>query len=114
MRCVGADETGLAGRRIRAKIATDVARGKSERAKAGDLEVREILTHAAALAEQLFGGGAHIGGFCIEGKILVNAGGEIKQRSAQGRPGVKDLRAYLANSSEGLDAGRFELKLIGR
>ncbi len=51
MRRVGANQARLPRRWIRQEIAADVARWKSERSEAGDLQMREVLTHAAPLRQ---------------------------------------------------------------
>ena len=84
VRNVRAGKPRAAGRRIRSKIAADVARGQLERAQAGDLEVSEILAHAAAFAKDFLGRGAHISGAGIEAEIRMNAAGQIEQSFEKG------------------------------
>src|SRR5689334_12404410 len=51
VRGIRAEELLLAGRRLRFKIAADIARGQAERAEAGDLQMREVLADAPTLLQ---------------------------------------------------------------
>ena len=47
VRRINTPQLGLARRRVRFQVATDVARGQAERPQAGYLELREVLTRGA-------------------------------------------------------------------
>ena len=65
---------GLARGWVGAEIAADVAGGEMDGAQAGDLDVGEVLADASALLEDLFGGGADVGGLRVEAKVACGCG----------------------------------------
>ena len=113
MRSIGADESGLAGRRVGAQIATHVARRKIQGAKAGDLHVGEILTDAAALLEDLFGGRPDVGRLRVETKVGVNARSEIEQRLHHRPSRGERLQRIGSKLRAGANARRLEGELAG-
>jgi hypothetical protein len=75
---VGPDQSALTGRRVSSKIATYIPSRKIDRAKAGYLDMCEILAHAAALSKNLFGRRSDVGHLRIEAKVPVNARRKIQ------------------------------------
>src|SRR5271157_1412302 len=83
VRGVGAYQTRPARRRHRAQITADVPRREAERSHAPDLEMSEILAHAAALFEKGLHGGGDFGGLLVKAEILVDSAREIENRCEQ-------------------------------
>src|SRR6201996_616087 len=77
MRCVGADEARLAGRRDRPDIAADVQRRQAEPTQAGNHHMREILADAALALERLHRLSPDVGRFRVIGEIALDALVEI-------------------------------------
>src|SRR5579859_1419768 len=77
MGSVGADQAWTARRRNGPQISADVTRRKAKRAHAGDLQMRKVLAHSAALFEEGGDGRSHFGCLGIEAEILVDARGQV-------------------------------------
>src|SRR3954453_17040350 len=72
--CVGsicADKPRFSRRRMGAKVPTDIPGRKMDGTEAGDLNVREILAHAAPFLKDFFHRCSHRGRFRFEAKIRV-------------------------------------------
>ncbi|KAK0330019.1 hypothetical protein LTR94_034499, partial [Friedmanniomyces endolithicus] len=70
---VGADQPRLAGRRDGADIAGGIGGRQAGGAQARNHDLREILAHAAAVAERLVRGGVDQRGGGVEGEIVLDA-----------------------------------------
>src|ERR1019366_2261425 len=72
VRGVGAYQTRAARRRHGSQIAADVTRREAQRSHATDLEMSEVLAHAAALFKKGPDGGRDFGGLLVKAEILVD------------------------------------------
>ena len=78
--CVGANQPRNSWRLIRAKIAADISRREIQRAETGNLQVREILAHAAPLAKDLLRRRPYGRHFRVETKVCVDARRQVEER----------------------------------
>src|ERR1035438_4707559 len=83
VRGVGAYRARAAGRRHGSQIAADVTRREAQRSETPDLEMREILAHAAALFEKGLDRSGDFGGLLVKAEILVDSAREIENRREQ-------------------------------
>src|SRR5580658_1459150 len=77
---------------IGSQITADVPSREIDRAKAGDLQVGEILAHAATLLEDLFGWRSNGGDSCVEAKVSVDPRSQIDKRLSHRPSGCKRLQ----------------------
>ena len=85
VRGIGACETWPPGGRLGFDVAADITRRQTERAQAGDLNVREVLTDTAAILENFFERCADGRGFVIELEVAIDSEREIKHGCAKPR-----------------------------
>ena len=112
MGCVRAHQAGAAGRRKRAQIAADVTRGKSKRAHAGDLQMREVLANPTPLFEEGLDRRGHLGRLGVKAEVLMDAGGEIEDRLEQRPSRSKGNLGVGGQLRLGGDADRIEDELV--
>ena len=98
MGCVGAFQARLSFRRQRADVTADIGCGQAESTQAGNHDVGEILTDAAALLEGLRERGSHVRRLGIVAEITADAahefGRRVQHRASRGEafPRVIDRR----------------------
>src|ERR1039457_3740333 len=113
VRGVGAYQTRAPRRRHGSQIAADVTRRKAERPHAPDLEMSEVLAHAAALFEKRLDGGRDFGGLLVKAEILVDSAGEIENRREQRTSFAKRLARIAGQFRTGPHAWGIENELPG-
>src|SRR5882724_4854569 len=94
MRGVGARETWPPGWRLGFDVTAHITRRQTERAEAGDLNLRKVLTYTDAILENFLNGRADGRGFVIELEVAIDPAREIKHSLEnrtifdEGRPGI--------------------------
>src|SRR5271157_178093 len=113
VRGVGAYQTRVTRRRHCSQIAADVTRREAERSHAPDLEMSEVLAHAAALFEKGLDGGRDLGGLLVKAEILVDSARQIENRCEQRTSFGKRLARIGGQFRTGPHALGIENELIG-
>src|SRR5271167_1009594 len=113
VRGVGAYQTRLAWRRHCSQITTDVTRRQAKRSQASDLQMSEVLAHAAALFEESLNGGRDLGGLLVKAEILWDSAREIENRCQQWTSFGKRLARVGGQFRTGPHALGIENELIG-
>ncbi len=103
----------LSGGRASPQISADVAGGQSQRPQAGDLQMREVLAHAAALFKERLDRRADFGGLGVEPEIMEDAAGEVHHGFEQRTPLGERFDRVLAQLRPRFDPGGIEHELVG-